>query len=126
MYLDHDPTAYHFYGGTGINEDNGVLYNGVHTHFVHWKSATSFDIFGLPSTAHSVRLVLADQTDHELANTEATKTLNVSVSQPPTGDLRLESVIPGLDFPVGLSLAPDGRLFYNERLTGRVRIITPQ
>ena len=126
MYLDHDPTAYHFYGGTGINEDNGVLYNGVHTHFVHWKSATSFDIFGLPSTAHSVRLVLADQTDHELTNTEATKTLNFSVSQPPTGDLRLESTISGLDFPVGLSLAPDGRLFFNERLTGKVRIITPQ
>ena len=50
FYLDTDATAYHFYGGNGINADNGVLYNGVHTHFVHWKSATSFDIFGLPST----------------------------------------------------------------------------
>ena len=96
FYLDTDATIYNFYGGSGINDDNGVLYNGVHTHFVHWKSATSFDIFGLPSTAHSVRLVLADQNHNELTNTEATKTLNFSVSQPPTGDLQLQSVLPGL------------------------------
>ncbi|MGH7181900.1 MAG: hypothetical protein ACREJN_07990, partial [Nitrospiraceae bacterium] len=61
FYLDTDATAYHFYGGNGISDDNGVLYNGGHTHFVHWKSATSFDIFGLSSTAHTVRVVLADQ-----------------------------------------------------------------
>jgi len=126
FYLDADATAYHFYGGAGINEDNGVLYNGVHTHFVHWKSATLFDIFGLPSTSHTVRFVLADQNHNELANTEATKTLNFSVSQPPTGDLRLQSVLPGLNFPVGLALAPDGRVFFNERLTGNIRIINQQ
>ena len=126
FYLDTDATAYHFYGGSGINDDNGVLYNGVHTHFVHWKSATSFDIFGFPSTAHTVRFVLADQNHNELANTEATKTINFSVSQPPTGDLQLQSVLPGLDFPVGLALAPDGRVFFNERLTGKIRIINQQ
>ena len=126
FYLDTDTTPYMFYNGTGINDDNGVLYNGVHTHFVHWKSATSFDIFGLPSTAHTVRFVLADQNHNELANTEATKTLNFSVSQPPTGDLQLQSVLPGLDFPVGLALAPDGRVFFNERLTGKIRIINQQ
>ena len=126
FYLDTDATAYHFYGGNGINADNGVLYNGVHTHFVHWKSATSFDIFGLPSTAHTVRLVLADQNHIELANAEATKTLNFFVSQPPTGDLQLQSVLPGLNFPVGLALAPDGRVFFNERLTGKIRIINQQ
>ena len=126
FYLDTDATAYHFYGGSGINDDNGVLYNGVHTHFVHWKSATSFDIFGLPSTAHTVRFVLADQNHNELANTEATKTINFSVSQPPTGDLQLQSVLPGLDFPVGMALAPDGRVFFNERLTGKIRIINQQ
>jgi glucose/arabinose dehydrogenase len=126
FYLDADVTAYHFYGGAGINEDNGVLYKGVHTHFVHWKTATSFDIFGLPSTSHTVRFVLADQNHNELANTEATKTLNFSVSQPPTGDLRLQSVLPGLNFPVGLALAPDGRVFFNERLTGNIRIINQQ
>lgn len=126
FYLDTDVTPYNFYGGSGINEDNGVFYNGVHTHFVHWKSATSFDIFGLPSTAHTVRLVLADQNHNELTNTEATKTLNFSVSQPLTGDLQLQSVLPGLAFPVGMALAPDGRIFFNERLTGNIRIINPQ
>jgi glucose/arabinose dehydrogenase len=126
FYLDNDPVPYNFYSGAGINADNGVLYNGAHTHFVHWKSATSFDIFGLPSTAHSVRFVLADQNHNELANTEATKTLNFSVSQPPTGDLQLQSVLSELNFPVGLALAPDGRVFFNERLTGKIRIINPQ
>jgi glucose/arabinose dehydrogenase len=126
FYLDADTTPYMFYNGTGIDDNNGVLYNGVHTHFIHWKSATSFDIFGLPSTAHTVRVVLANQNHSELANTEATKTLNFSVSQPPTGDLQLQSVISGLNFPVGMALAPDGRVFFNERLTGKIRIINQQ
>lgn len=126
FYLDNDPVPYNFYSGAGINEDNGVRYNGVHTHFVHWKSATSFDIFGLPSTAHTVRFVLADLSHSELVNSEATKTLNFSVSQPPTVDLQLQSVISGLNFPVGMALAPDGRVFFNERLTGTIRIINPQ
>lgn len=126
FYLDTDQTPYNFYSGVGINTDNGVRYNGAHTHFVHWKSATSFDIFGLPSTTHTVRVVLADQNHNELANPEATKTLNFSVLQPPTGDLMLESVLPNLNFPVGMSLAPDGRIFFNERLTGAIRIINPQ
>jgi glucose/arabinose dehydrogenase len=128
FYLDTDATAYHFYGGSGINEATGVLYSGVHTHFVHWKSATAFDIFGLPSTAHTVRFVLADQDHNELANGEATKTLNFTVSQPPSGDLQLQlpAIISGLNFPVGMSLAPDGRVFFNERLTGAIRIINQQ
>ncbi|HSQ92363.1 MAG TPA: PQQ-dependent sugar dehydrogenase [Nitrospiraceae bacterium] len=126
FYLDTDTTAYHFYGGAGINEDNGVLYNGVHTHFVHWRSATTFDIFGLPSTTHTIRLVLADHNHNELANSEATITRNFSISQPPTGDLQLQSVLSGLSFPVGMALAPDGRVFFNERLTGRIRLINPQ
>jgi hypothetical protein len=126
FYLDNDPVPYNFYNGAGINADNGVLYNGVHTHFVHWKSATSFDIFGLPSTAHTVRFVLADLNHNELLNTEATKTLNFTVSQPPTVDLQLQPVISSLNFPVGMVLAPDGRVFFNERLTGAIRIINPQ
>jgi aldose sugar dehydrogenase len=124
FYLDTAPTIYNFYGGNGIDDGNGVLYNGVHTHFVHWKSATSFDIFGLPSTSHSIRLVLADQNHNELA--DSTKTLNFTVNQPPSSDLKLESVISGLEFPVGMALAPDGRVFFNERLTGKIRIINPQ
>jgi glucose/arabinose dehydrogenase len=126
FYLDNDPAPYMFYNGAGINADTGVLYNGVHTHFVHWKSATSFDIFGLSSALHQVRFVLADQNHNELANSEAMKTFNFSVSQPPTGDLQLQSVLSGLNFPVGLALAPDGRVFFNERLTGNIRIINQQ
>ena len=126
FYLDADTTPYMLYNGAGINVDNGVLYNGVHTHSVHWKSATSFDILGLPSTAHTIRFVLADQNHNELTNSEATKSLNFSVSQPPTADLQLQSVLPGLNFPVGMSLAPDGRVFFNERLTGKIRIINQQ
>ena len=126
FYLDGDTTPYMFYTGAGINEDNGILYNGVHTHFVHWKSATSFDIFGLSSAGHTIRLVLADSNHMELTNPEAAKTLNFSVTNPPSGDLQLQSVLTGLNFPVGLAQAPDGRVFFNERLTGRVRIINQQ
>ena len=43
-----------------------------------------------------------------------------------SNDLKLESVISGLEFPVGMALAPDGRVFFNERLTGKIRIINPQ
>jgi len=126
FYLDNDPTPYMFYNGTGINSDNGVQYNGVHTHFVHWKSGASVDIFGLSSAAHQVRMILANANHTELTNPEATKTLNFSVSQPPSGDLQLQPVLQNLNFPVGMSLAPDGRVFFNERLTGAVRIINQQ
>jgi len=126
FYLDNDPVPYRFYNGAGINDGNGVLYNNVHTHFVHWKTGTSFDIFGLSSASHTVRVILADQSNNELMNAEATKSLTFSVSQPPAGDLTLQSALPGLNFPVGLSLAPDGRVFFNERLTGKIRIINQQ
>ena len=126
FYLDTDPVPYRFYNGAGINDQNGVLYNGIHTHFVHWKSATSFDIFGLRSTAHTVRLVLADQNNVELQNTEATDTLNFSVSQPPPGNFQLQPVVTSLHFPTSLSLAPDGRVFVSEIFKGTIRIINPQ
>jgi glucose/arabinose dehydrogenase len=128
FYLDSDPVPYMFYNGAGIDDGNGVQYNNAHTHFVHWKSGTSFDIFGLPSAAHQVRFILANANHSELTNPEATKTLNFSVSQPPSGDLKLQlpAIISGLNFPVGMSLAPDGRVFFNERLTGKIRIINQQ
>ena len=126
FYLDTDPVPYRFYNGAGINDQTGVTYNGIHTHFVHWKSATSFDIFGLRSAAHTVRLVLADQNNVELQNPEATDTLNFSVSQPPPGNLQLQPVVASLNFPTSLSLAPDGRVFFSEIFTGTIRIINPQ
>lgn len=36
-----------------------------------------------------------------------------------------EVVVPKAEFPVVLAFAPDGRLFYNERNTGNVRVVTP-
>lgn len=126
FYLDNDVTAYHFYGGNGITEDTGVLYNGAHTHFVHWKTGASFGIFGLSSGSHQVRLILADGVHGELGNPEALTTRSFTVQSPPSGDLQLQPVLTGLNFPVGMSLAPDGRVFFNERLTGAVRIINQQ
>jgi glucose/arabinose dehydrogenase len=112
-----------FYNGAGINSDNGVLLNGVHDHAVHWTATTSFDLFGLPAGAHQVRLALVDQNNQDLQG--ASTTNNFNVQQPPTGDLQLQPVLSGLNFPVGLSRAPDGRIFYSERLTGAIRIINP-
>src|SRR6266849_4960793 len=34
-------------------------------------------------------------------------------------------VLTGLNFPVSLRLAPDGRIFYTEKDTGNIRIIQP-
>lgn len=120
--IDSGP-LHDFYDGAGINSDNGVLLNGVHDHAVHWTSPNSFDLFALPASSHSVRLALVDQNNQELPG--ALTTHNFTVQQPPTGELQLQSVLSSLDFPVGLSLAPDGRIFYNERLTGKIRIIQP-
>ena len=114
-----------FYNGPGIDSENGVLLNGIHTHFVHWTSTTSFDLFGLAAGSHQVRLVLVDENNQALTNVGSSTTQNFTVQQPPTGELQLQPVLDGLAFPVGLSLAPDGRVFYNELETGRIRIINP-
>ncbi|HKY72658.1 MAG TPA: PQQ-dependent sugar dehydrogenase [Nitrospira sp.] len=112
-----------FYNGAGIDSDSGVLLNGVHTHFAHWTSVNSFDLFGLAAGSHQVRLALVDASNSELGGTSTTR--NFTVQQPPSGDLQIQSVLSGLNFPVGLSLAPDGRVFYSELLTGAIRIINP-
>jgi len=36
-----------------------------------------------------------------------------------------EVVVPNADFPITMEFAPDGRLFYNERDTGNVRVMMP-
>ena len=112
-----------FYNGAGINSDNGALLNGVHDHAVHWASPNSFDLFALPAGNHQVRLALVDQSNQELPGVSTID--NFTVQQPPVGELQLQPVLSSLNFPVGLSLAPDGRIFYNERLTGAIRIINP-
>lgn len=40
--------------------------------------------------------------------------------------VRVETVLTGLDFPVALAFADDGRLFFNELRTGRVRVASAQ
>src|SRR5512146_795199 len=124
MRLSIDGGAQHdFYNGAGITSDNGVLLHGAHTHFVHWTSTNSFDLFGLAAGSHQVRLVLVDGSNMELAGSSTTH--NFTVQSPPSGNLQLQSVLSGLIFPVGLAQASDGRIFFNERFTGNVRVINP-
>jgi glucose/arabinose dehydrogenase len=60
-----------------------------------------------------------DAGDTEVAST----TTNFIVQQPPSGELQLQSVLDGLVFPSALVQANDGRVFFNERLTGNVRVV---
>lgn len=39
--------------------------------------------------------------------------------------IRAEPVATGLEFPAAFTFAPDGRIFYGERLTGEIRIFNP-
>lgn len=48
---------------------------------------------------------------------------NPSPPSPVSGGVQLQSVLSGLNFPVSLVQASDGRIFYNELLTGSVRVI---
>ena len=66
FYVDDDPVPYKFYDGPGITEDgttSGVRYQGLHTHFVHWKSGSSFQLNALASGSHRVQFVLVDQAE---------------------------------------------------------------
>lgn len=121
FFLDNDPTPYEFFRGP--DEDTGVLYQGRHTHIVHWKTSTSFHIFQQPSGTHQVRLQLVDSGHQPLGNPESTKTIAFTIAEPSGGELRLEPVLTGVNMPVAMAMAPDGRVFYNEWRTGNVRIV---
>ena len=121
FFLDNDPTPYEFFSGP--DEDTGVLYQGVHTHIVHWKTSNSFHIFQQPSGKHRVRLELVDSAHQPLGNPESKKTIEFTIVEPAGGEFRLEPVLSGLAVPVSMAMAPDGRVFYNELLTGNVRIV---
>ncbi len=44
---------------------------------------------------------------------------------PPSGvGVRVLTVVEAADFPVAMAMAPDGRIFYTEKETGRIRILT--
>ena len=121
FFLDNDPTPYEFFSGP--DEDTGVLYQGVHTHIVHWKTSNSFHIFQQPSGKHRVRLELVDSAHQPLGNPESKKTIAFTIAEPPGGELRLEPVLSGLEVATAMAMAPDGRVFFNELRTGNVRII---
>lgn len=121
FFLDDDQIPYEFFSGP--DEDTGVLYLGQHTHVVHWKTSASFHIFQQPSGTHQVRLELVDNAHNPLGNPESTQTITFTIVEPPGGEFLLQPVLSGLDIPVTMALAPDGRVFYNELLTGNVRIV---
>jgi aldose sugar dehydrogenase len=123
FYLDNSPIPHEFFNGVGITEDNGVLYQGTHTHFAHWKSGTSFELYALGAGLHRVRLALANANHTELGNTEAAREVSFTVNAAPSGELQLVPVRTGLDWPVAMAFAPDGRLFVNEQFSGRIRVI---
>ncbi len=102
-----------------------MLYQGFHTHSVHWASPTSFSLFGLAAGPHSVRLVLADATDADIGGAGSTHTLQLTVSTPQAGTFGLQPVISGLETALGMVMAPDGRIFFTEFLSGNIRIINP-
>lgn len=119
IYVDSDPVANRFYNGS----TNEVLRSGAHTHFIHWVAADSAQFNGLSSGAHTLRFTLADGSSNDLTNTEATFNLNITVQTPTPGDMTLTQIVPGLNFPVAMAFAPDGRLFYTEKSTGNMRVM---
>ena len=126
FYVDSDTTPYKFYDGPGISEEgssSGVRYQGIHTHFVHWKSGSSIQVNALGSGSHRIRFVLVDQTDTELTNTG--RTLNFTILSGTAGVFSLQLVLDGLSFPASMATVPDGRIFVNELGTGNIRVVTP-
>jgi glucose/arabinose dehydrogenase len=123
FYVANDPIRYEFFTGSGITEDNGVQYQGSHTHFAHWKNSTSFELYALGAGTHQIRLVLADASHDELGNVEATASASFTINVVPGGELLLQEMITGLNFPVAMAFTPDRRLFVNEKDTGLVRTV---
>jgi glucose/arabinose dehydrogenase len=126
FYIDGDPVVYKFYDGPGIGEEgstSGVRYQGLHTHYVHWKSGTSIQLNALASGVHQVRFVLVDQDENELTTTQ--KTLSFTIVANGSGDFFLQPVVGGLNTPAAMATAPDGRIFVSELSTGNIRVVTP-
>ena len=121
FYVDADPTPYRFFNGA----TDAVLYQGVHTHFIHWHSAASIELHGPAAGDHQIRFVLVDAAGQELANLDATTVLDFSVATAPQGEFVLDPYVTNVNFPTSMAVAPDGRLFYTELLTGAIRVIDP-
>ncbi len=122
FFVDGDTEPHHFYNGPGINDVNGVVYKGGHTHLVHWHSSTSFRMFSLGAGQHQVEFVLVDAAHQPLANPEATQTLRFSVAQASaTGDFDLQPMIDAS--ADGMAFAPGDQLFYTDGKGGNVWVI---
>jgi len=129
FYVDNDPVVYKFYDGPGITESgsttSGVRYEGVHTHFVHWKSGSSIQLNALASGPHQVRFVLVDQDPAETELMSTTKTLSFTLLPGTGGVFSLQEVAGPMGLTAAMATAPDGRIFVTELLTGKIRVLTP-
>jgi len=101
IYVDAGAIDGHFYNGStgSVLDDNGNPVSNITR-----LSSTSFQITGLSSGTHSVRLVLANSTHQELQNAEDTITFTI---QPPQGSATI-SVTSGpsyLSSPVRISFS---------------------
>lgn len=121
--INDEPTPHQFYNGVGITDENGVLLNGKHDHAVHWKSPTSFDMYGAwPAGEYTLRFELVDAQNQPLANPEATATRRFTIVEAPHGEARLQTMIE--DMPtIAMAFAPDGRLFVSEGKSGNISIV---
>lgn len=123
FYINDELTPHQFYNGPGITDENGVLLNGQHDHAVHWKSPTSFDMFGVwPPGDYTLRFELVDAQNQPLTNPEAAVTRQFTIVEVPRGEARLEPMIS--DQPtIAMAFAPDGRLFISEGKSGNIAIV---
>lgn len=123
FFVNNDPVPHEFFNGPGITDQDGVLYRGAHTHSVHWQSQSSFQMFGLRAGVHQVKLVLVDAAGIALQNPEATQTVSFTIVASADREFRLEPMLTGLNLPLAMATAPDGRVFYTELMTGNIRVI---
>lgn len=123
FYVDGASERHEFFNGVGISEENGVQLNGAHTHFVHWKSPTSFMMYGVTPGEHTVSFALANAAHNELSNPEATATVTFSVTGVSgSSEFLLEPVLSNVNARM-ITFAADGRLFYAEGQAGNVWIV---
>ena len=99
IYLDGG-IANHFYNGT----NNRVLdLNGQPVANITWQSTSSFQITGLSSGRHAIRLALANSAHQDLSNAEANPPdLDISIQAPPgSPTLTINSPLSSAQLPPG-------------------------
>ncbi|MFO0775205.1 MAG: PQQ-dependent sugar dehydrogenase [Nitrospiraceae bacterium] len=122
FFVNDDPTPHQFYDGPGIDDENGVLLNGLHTHAIHWKSSSSFEMYGWDAGEYRLRFRLVDGQGQALPNPEATATRTFTIVEVPRGEARLQPMISGVP-TIAMAFAHDGRLFVSEGKSGNISIV---